>query len=100
MATFTTESGTKFTLTRNGSAIHAEARGLKLGEVRFNGKEIETVWLVREAGNKRISAPIPASAMADVSAMFAQLASDVDANFSANREYDVQVAAVQKMMNA
>lgn len=100
MATFTTANGTKFDLTRVGSSIYANARGLNLGAVRFDGKEIETVWLVKEAGNKRISAPIPADALADVAALFAKLAADVAANSAAEAAYDAHVAGVKKMMNA
>lgn len=98
MTTFTTESGTTFKLTRNGAAIHAEARGLNLGQVRFNGKDIETVWLVREVGNKRISAPVPATAIHEVAALFATLEADVDQRFAENREYDRHVSAINKLM--
>jgi len=100
MATFTTANGTTFELSRVGSSINAKARGLNLGAVRFDGKEIETVWLVKEAGNKRISAPVPASAIADVSALFAKLSADVAANAAENAAYDAHVAGVKKMMNA
>lgn len=100
MVTFTTANGTTFELSRVGASIYASARGLKLGAVRFDGKEIETVWLVKEAGNKRISAPVPAHALAEVSALFAQLDADVAAKFADNAAYDAHVAGVQKMMNA
>jgi len=100
MATFTTANGTTFELSRVGSSIYANARGLNLGAVRFDGKEIETVWLVKEAGNKRITAPVPASAITDVSALFAKLAADVAENAAANAAYDAHVAGVKKMMNA
>ena len=100
MTTFTTANGTTFTLSRVGSSIYAAARGLNLGAVRFDGKEIETVWLVKEAGNKRIAAPIPAGALADVAALFSKLADDVDANAAAEAEYDAHVAGVKKMRNA
>ena len=100
MATFTTANGTTFELSRVGASIYASARGLNLGAVRFDGREIETVWLVKEAGNKRISAPVPASALAEVAAMFAVLAADVAANSAAEAAYDAHVAGVKKMMNA
>jgi len=100
MVTFTTANGTTFELTRVGYSINAKARGLNLGAVRFDGKEIETQWLIKEAGNKRISAPVPAAAMADVSAMFSKLAADVAANSAAEAAYDAHVAGVKKMMNA
>ena len=100
MTTFTTANGTAFELSRVGASIYATARGLNLGAVRFDGKEIETQWLIKEAGNKRIVALVPASALDDVSALFAKLAADVAANSAAEAAYDAHVAGVQKMMNA
>lgn len=100
MATFTTANGTTFELSRVGSSIYANARGLNLGAVNFDGKEIETQWLIKEAGNKRIAAPVPAAALTEVSAMFAKLAADVAAKSAAETAYDKHVAGVKKMMNA
>ena len=99
MATFTTANGTVFTLTMNARDISATARGLTFSVV-FDGKNVESRFPIREAGNNKIVAPVPAANLAEVSAMFANLAANISARMADADAYDAHVAGVQKMMNA
>jgi len=99
MTTFTTASGTAFTLTMNARDISATARGLTFSVV-FDGKSIESRFPIREAGNNKIVAPVPAANLAEVSAMFAKLAANIAARMADDSKYDAHVAGVKKMMNA
>ena len=99
MTTFTTANGTVFTLAMNASDISATARGLTFSVV-FDGKNVESRFLIREAGNNKIVAPVPAANLAEVSAMFEKLAANIAARMADDAEYDAHVAGVKKMMNA
>ena len=91
---------TNITLADVESVFHsATARGLTFSVV-FDGKNIESRFPIREAGNNKIVAPVPAANLAEVSAMFAKLAANIAARMADDAEYDAHVAGVKKMMNA
>lgn len=83
----------------NASDISATARGLTFSVV-FDGKNIESRFLIREAGNNKIVAPVPTANLAEVSTMFAMLAASIAVRMADDAAYDAHVAGVKKMMNA